>query len=281
MKLFNKITIVGVGLLGASIGMAVKKKHIASKVTGYFRDKRKIADAKKMGAIDEGTDDFIQAIKGSDFIILCSPVGDIIRKLQALKQLGELDVLITDIGSTKTEIAKAGRGLNFIGSHPLAGSEKSGAPYAHADLLKNSICIVSLEEKQSRRGAARIKQFWKSLGAHVVALKPQTHDRILGFVSHLPHAVAFSLMDAVPKENLRFSAGGLKDTTRIALSNPDLWIDIFSSNKNELLKSIDAFEKSIRHFKKALSGNDQTALYSLLARARKKRKSIPPNHDVF
>ncbi len=274
MKRFNKITIVGVGLLGGSIGLAVKKKGLACQVTGFFRDKKKIRDAIKLGAIDNGTDDFINAVDKSDLIILCSPVGDIISKLKLLKKIKANQAIITDIGSTKADIAKTARGLNFIGSHPIAGSEQSGISHAKTDIFSNSICILTPANRTKKESLRRIAEFWRLLGAEPIILKPETHDRILAFTSHLPHAAAFSLMGTVPNEILKFSAGGLKDTTRIALSSPQIWADIFMSNKKNALKAISIFEKNLKRFKILIAGNDRRKLLLFLKKAQHKRSSM-------
>jgi len=273
MKQFKQITIIGVGLLGGSIGMAVKKKRVAGMVVGFFRDKTKIKAAIRMGAIDKGSNNLREAVKGSDLIILCSPVDDIISKLKDLKIIGLDDTLVTDTGSTKSEIMKAARGLNFVGSHPLAGSEQSGAAFAKSQLFEGSVCIITSKEKRSR-SAERIAKFWKTLGSETIAMAPEDHDHILSFTSHLPHAAAFALIKCVPKNLFKFSAGGLKDTTRIALSNPLVWLDIFLSNRTNMLNSIISLERSLSQFKDALRRADRRKLLSFLKAAQANRKSL-------
>jgi prephenate dehydrogenase len=274
MKLFKKITIVGVGLLGGSIGLAVKKKGLAQEVIGFFRNKKKIASAVKMGVIDRGTCDLKRCMEESDLVILCSPVSDIIKKLKLIKKLGAKNVLITDTGSTKQEIVKAARGLNFVGSHPLAGSEQSGITYARHELFSGSICILTPTGKEASASTHAIALFWKHLGAHAIMLSPREHDNILSFTSHLPHAAAFSLIDAIPQAYLKFCAGGLKDTTRIAMSNPDIWLDIFTSNKKNMLKAIRLFERSLSEFKKALAQDNRQKLLLFLKNAADIRSRI-------
>lgn len=275
MRLFKKVTIVGVGLLGGSIGMGLKKKKLALKVVGFFRNKDKIARALRAGAIDEGTDNFLRAVKDADLIILCTPVKDIINKLAILKKLNMTSALITDTGSTKSEIVKAAGGLRFIGSHPLAGSEQSGVTHARPDLLKGSLCILTPDGKKSADSIKRIDKFWRRLGAKTLILEPQKHDSLLASASHLPHAIAFSLIDAIPKGAIKFVAGGLKDTTRIALSNPDVWVDIFLTNRKNVLRSIDAFERSLKRLKKSLTRHDKKSLFFFLAKAQRLRRRIP------
>ena len=244
MKLFKKIAIVGVGLIGGSLGLAIKKKKLADQVVGFFRHKNKISQAIKLKAVDAGTNDFALAVQDSDFIILCSPVSDIVRRLKELKK-AKITALITDIGSTKSEITKAGRDLNFIGSHPLAGSEKNGIAFARADLFKISLCVLTPGNNLSASSLEKVNRFWRLLEAKTVVLSPDEHDRILSFASHLPHVAAFALMNTVPKEMLPFAAGGLRDTTRIASSDPKIWSDILLSNNKHLLKTIEAFQVSL------------------------------------
>ncbi len=272
MALFKKVTIVGVGLLGGSIGLGIKKNDLAKNVTGFFRHKNEIAHALTSGIVDVGTDDFNKAVKDSDLIILCSPVGDIIKRLKTMKH----KALITDTGSTKAEIAKAGRKLNFIGSHPLAGSEQSGAQFARADLFHSSLCILTPDSSRSSKALPLVKKFWEGLGARTILLSPKEHDRIVAFSSHLPHALAFALMGAVPQEIIPFAAGGLKDTTRISLSSPEIWADIFLSNRRQVAGSISTFEKSLKELKKSILNNNRKKLLSLLKHAQHKRRSIPP-----
>jgi prephenate dehydrogenase len=274
MKPFHKVTIIGVGLLGGSIGLALKKKRLAREVVGFFRDKKKIAAAVKTGAIDTGTSDLKTAVCGSDFIILCSPIHDIIEKLKSFKKWGLTEALLTDTGSTKAEIVKNAQGLDFVGSHPLAGSEQSGIAHAADDLFINSVCLLTPTSKTRASSVARIREFWKILGAQPVALSAQEHDRILSLTSHLPHAAAFSLVNAIPLPLLRFSAGGLRDTTRIALSNPDIWMDIFLSNKRDLCRAVSCLEKTLREFKNAVAGGDRKKILRFLKKAQNKRINL-------
>ena len=273
MKLFKKIAIVGVGLIGGSLGLAIKKKKLAGQVVGFFRHKNKISQAIKLKAVDAGTNDFALAVQDSDFIILCSPVSDIVRRLKELKK-AKTTALITDIGSTKSEITKASRGLNFIGSHPLAGSEKNGIAFAKADLFKNSLCVLTPGKNPSAYSLEKVNRFWRLLGAKTVVLSPDKHDRILSFASHLPHVAAFALMNTVPKEMLPFAAGGLRDTTRIASSDPKIWNDILLSNNKHLLETIEAFQVSLHKIKIALLKKDAKKLNKLLTQAQRKRSEI-------
>jgi len=273
--LFGKITIVGVGLLGGSIGMAVKKQSMSREVCGYFRNKKKIAAAKRHGAVDTGTDNFAKAVEDSDLIILCSPIEDIKAKIKEIKRLKITQTLVTDVGSTKTEIIRAAKGLNFVGSHPLAGSEQSGVAYGRADLLKDAVCIVT-PDLAPHASVRAVCSFWKILGSRVITLSAKRHDAALAFTSHLPHAVAYALACMMPDHCGALAAGGLKDTTRIALSHPEVWSDIFLSNRTNVLKSLDVFERSLNRLKSAVAGENRKALKKFLACGRSKRQQIHP-----
>jgi len=272
--LFRKITIVGVGLLGGSIGKAARKHGLGREICGFSRHPKKIVLAKRLGLIDTGTDCFAEAVENSDLIVLCSPVEDIKMRLRQLKQLGITRTLVTDVGSTKREIIRAARGLNFVGSHPLAGSEQSGMKYANHRLLEQSLCIV-IEDGAQKKSIATVRRFWNDMGSRVVVMKARVHDQALGFTSHLPHAVAFALMAAVPPHLEHLAAGGLKDSTRIAMSSPELWKDIFLSNRGNILKGLSVFERSLKRLKDAIAARNTASLLKILKTSRQKRGRLP------
>ncbi len=274
MAKFKKITIIGVGLLGGSIGMAIKEKKLAQEVCGFFRNKIKIKKAMALKAVDYGTDDMGEAVQKADLIILATPVSDIINKLKWMKT-NNIISLITDIGSTKRDIIKAAEGLNFIGSHPLTGSEQSGIEHAQSSIINNSISILTpISQKEQECSLKKIKFFWQQLGAKTTVLSAKTHDQLLAYSSHLPHALACTLIQSIPDKNFLYSAGGLKDTTRIALAETTMWIDIFLSNKKEVLGAISTFEKKLAYFKTALQGKNKPKLSSFLKKARTKRAKL-------
>ncbi len=271
---FKKITIVGVGLIGGSLGLSIKEQKLSDKVVGYFRDKEKLAFGIQNGFVDEGTTDFIKAIEDSDLIFLCSPVRDIILKLEIIKKNCSCKTLVTDTGSTKKKIVEAARGMNFIGSHPLAGSEHSGMHHARKDLFNNALCVLTPQGKKNQPALKVLKNFWASFGARTCVMTPEKHDHLLAFVSHLPHAIAFSLIHSIPDSYAKFSAGGLKDTTRIALSSPELWSDIFLSNKKELITAICGFKKELMILEQLLAKNKRENLVSHLKACQKRRLGL-------
>ncbi|MFH1692337.1 MAG: prephenate dehydrogenase/arogenate dehydrogenase family protein [Candidatus Omnitrophota bacterium] len=274
MKSFKKIAIIGVGLLGGSIGMAIKQKKIATHVTGFFRDRNKIKKALSLKAIDQGTESLDIAVENADLIILCTPVYDIVEKLKCFKRMNLGDTLITDIGSTKKDILNAAKGLNFIGSHPLAGSEQSGIENAQAGLFKDSVSILTPSNTKQTDALKKIHLFWQQIGAKTTTLSAASHDKFLAYSSHLPHALACSLIKSIPQKALTYGAGGLKDTTRIALAETHMWADIFLSNKEEVLKAFSAFEKNTASFKKALIDENRNHLCTFLRKSLYQRKKL-------
>jgi len=272
MKAYKKVAILGVGLLGGSIGLVLKKRRLAQEIVGHFRNPKKIRPAVRLGLIDTGTTDLKEAVRDADVVVVCTPVSDIERKLTLLKTLVGPQALVTDTGSAKVSILRAAGRLNFIGAHPLSGSEQSGASAAHADLLRDSICILT--PKKRTKAWKKAVLFWNRLGCRVFTMKAQRHDFILGRISHLPHLAAFALMAAVPRQALPFAAGGLKDTTRIALSSPLLWADIFLANRRELLPALASYERALALFKAALRSRCRRRLLSFLTASQHKRQAV-------
>lgn len=277
MRPFRKITIIGVGLMGGSIGRAIRKKKLADNVVGYFRRPQKIKEAVRLGCVDEGTSDLSKAVEETDLVILCSPVDDIITKLGLLKRLVSPLTLLTDAGSTKSEILKAARGLNFIGAHPIAGSEQSGPKSSSPDLLNHSVCVLTPPKNCSRQSLERINRFWQALGSTTTIMNADEHDAILGFTSHMPHAAAYALIQSVPRKFFKFAGGGLKDSTRIALSRADIWCAIFLSNKKNLVKALRDLEKSLRVCRNAIHRGNRKKLLRWLTQAQKQRMMVLPS----
>ncbi|MDO8748229.1 MAG: prephenate dehydrogenase/arogenate dehydrogenase family protein [Candidatus Omnitrophota bacterium] len=275
MKVFDKVAIIGVGLIGGSFGLALKKKALAKEIIGIGHRQKSIDRALRVRAIDQGYLGLDQ-IKGADLVVLSAPVKEIINILPKLKNIISEDCLIIDAGSTKSEIIKIAEKhkLRFIGCHPLAGMEKKGPENARADLFKNSLCLLIPPKKYNSQDLSRVKKLWEALEARTVILNSARHDRILAFTSHLPHAVVFSLIDCLKSDYLKFGAGGLKDTTRIGLSDPLLWKDIFLTNRKELLLALHTFEKSLQRLKSLIKNNNDGALRAYLEKSRDKRNGL-------
>jgi prephenate dehydrogenase len=275
MKLFNKVAIVGVGLIGGSMGQAIKRNNLADEVVGISRHKKNLLLAEQRGAIDRGSQ-ALGIVKDADLVILATPVNTIINLAPAISKIVGKECIVTDVGSTKKEIVIALEKFfpHYLGSHPLAGSEKRSIVYACPDIFKDSLCVLTPTKNTSRKARNLIKILWSKLGAKTVFLTPSKHDEILSFTSHLPHAVACSLIDVIPKRYLKFSSTGLKDTTRIAASDSELWADILLSNQQNILKAIALLQNNFNRISRAIRNKDRERLIKILKKAKGKRGII-------
>ncbi|MCM8781697.1 MAG: prephenate dehydrogenase/arogenate dehydrogenase family protein [Candidatus Omnitrophica bacterium] len=278
---FGKVAIIGVGLIGGSIALAIKKRHLAKEVVGIFRRVSTLKRALRYKAIDRGTLSIKDGVKDADLIILATPVSSIPKVARDVAKYTKKGAVITDVGSTKKWIVeriekslKASQSAWFVGSHPMAGSEHAGVEFARYDLLTGSPCIVTKTTKTGKRALDKVVGFWKGLDAKVKIMDPATHDRSISLISHLPHLVAFALAGIIPAKELSYAAEGFKDTTRVASSDPKLWADIFISNKKEVLRAVHLFEKYLKNITAALSKGDYMEMVKLLKKAKSIRDSI-------
>jgi len=277
--MFKRVTIIGLGLIGGSLGLAIKKRRIAKKVIGVSRRRGTIKRTLSLGAVDEVTLDVRKGVAGSDLIILAAPVLKIIDIGKRILPFLKKGAILIDAGSTKECIVKniesvLPRGVDFVGSHPLAGSEKSGVMYADKDLFKDSFCILTKTQKTNHKALNKVKRFWNMLGSKLVIMTPVEHDKVISGLSHLPHAVSVGVCNASRKRNLRLAAGGFKDTTRIASSSPELWKDIFITNRKNISRDIGILKKELSKIEGALRKNDSPALLKLFKRAKSLRDKI-------
>ncbi len=275
MKLFNKIAIVGVGLIGGSIGLELKRKRLTNLVIGMSFHKNSITLAKKRGAIDIGSLDF-SVLKDADLVILATPVFTMIELAPLISRVIKKDCIVTDVGSTKEKIVSNLEKIfpNYIGSHPLAGSQKRSISNAKIGLFKGTLVILTPTKKTKPAIVNKIERFWVKLGAKVTKLKPSVHDLTLAYISHLAHIAAFSLIESIPQKYLAYSASGLKDTTRIASSDSRLWADVFLSNRKNIIKSIAALELNLYRIKSAIKNNKKEQLIKLLKKSQLKREKL-------
>lgn len=275
MRLFNKVAIVGVGLIGGSMALAIKKKRLAGEVIGVSRHKKSLLLAKKRGAIDRGSQT-LSIIKDADLVILATPLNTILNLAPQISGVIKKECVVTDVGSTKERIVLHLEKIfpHYVGSHPLAGSEKRGMINAQAGIFKGSLCILTPTKNTNPEVLTLVKKLWSQLGVRTVLLSPQTHDEILAFISHLPHVIAFSLINLIPKAYLKFASTGLKDTTRIAASDSQLWMDIFLSNRKNMLKTIDLFQENLSRIKSAINKRDGKTLIKILKKAKGKREIL-------
>ncbi len=278
-ELFRKVTIVGVGLIGASMALAMKKKNLAREIVGVARKDATIETAIKQGAIHSGTKDIKEGLRDAELIILSAPVHAIVEAFPILNAHARRGAIVTDVGSTKALIVdQAQKNLHpsflFVGSHPLAGSEKSGPQNASADLFQQTTCIMTPTERTNRLAKEKVKHLWSQLGANVKFMSPSEHDEILACISHLPHLMAYSLVKSIPEQFFSYSTQSLRDTTRVAGSDPKMWNDICTSNNKNILKAVDEYAKVLGLIRKAIVDADQQALTEIFTQAKTARERI-------
>lgn len=275
MRIFNKVVIIGTGLIGGSIGLAMKKRGLAKIIVGLSRLQKNAIKAKKIGAIDI-VGRSIEAVSDADLVILATPIDTIIDIALKFSKKIKKNCIVIDVGSTKEKIvSKLSRVIpNFLGCHPLAGSEKRGIVNFKAGIFKDSICVITPTNKTNKGTLKKIKLLWKELGALLVILTPKKHDQILALTSHLPHAIAFSLIGTIPDQFLNLSSTGLKDTTRIAGSDANIWNQVFLSNRKNLISAISSFQKKLKNLELALKNNNKKQLIGILNSAKKKREKL-------
>ena len=279
---FRKITIIGVGLLGGSIGLAARQRGLAKEIAGYARREKNIAEAEKIRALDYATTDLLAAVSGADLVILCTPLAQmgVLTKqfLPALKH----GAIVTDVGSVKAGVVRElepllkKAGAYFVGSHPMAGGEKMGVLAARADLYANALCVITPTEKSNATAVRKVEQFWQSLGARTLRLDAAQHDLLVSRTSHLPHVMAAALAKLVlnpasPKPQPALCATGFRDTTRIASGSPEMWRDIALANRKNVSRSVDAFVGELKQFQAALKKGDAAAVEKFFATAKQLR----------
>ncbi len=285
---WEKVTLIGVGLLGGSLGMALKQRRLAGRVTGFVRRKASIRECVAHGAVDDATLDLHEAVSGADLIVFCTPLAQMRDVMErALPAIGE-GAIITDVGSVKVPVVKdlerlARRaGAEFIGSHPMAGGEKMGVQAARADLFQGAVCVVTPTAKSSKPALRKVEALWRDVGAKTLRLTAKHHDELVARSSHLPHLLAATLAGHVlnPKhgrEQGLLCAGGFRDTTRIARSSPEMWRDIVLMNQKNLLKELKTYIEELKRFQRNLSCGDSKRIEKFFSKARRSRDSWHQN----
>ena len=282
MQRWDSVTIVGVGLIGASIGLALRERELAQAVVGVGRRTSTLRTARQRGAVTSTTTDLTRGVRDSQLIVVCTPVESIATFVLEAAANCPAGSIITDAGSTKFEIVRTvdaglkngSRHAAFVGSHPMAGREKTGPAHAQADLFEGRVAVVTPSKQSSAEAVNQVDQFWELLGSKVVRMSPQDHDRSVAAISHMPHLVASALAAATPDEELLLASTGWLDTTRIASGDPELWRQILVENRGGVLKSLDKFEKVLAAFRQALERDQPEKLLQLLAAGKQRRDSL-------
>ncbi len=278
--LFNNVTIIGVGLIGASCALALKKSGLCGTVCGYGRTEANLKQAKEQGIINEYSLEIRKACEHADLVILSTPVGLFNKIVREIRDVLKKNTLITDVGSVKGHLVNEleeliPEGVRYIGSHPIAGSDRSGIAHARADLFDGARCIVTPTEHSEKRTVQQITTLWESCGGNVEIMDPMLHDEIYAAVSHLPHLIAFALVNTVDDSNaeyLKYAGPGFKDATRIALSSPEMWRDISLLNGNNLIELIERFGSNLSIIASLIRNADAAGLEHEFSKARTLRE---------
>ena len=283
--MFNKISIIGCGLIGSSILRAVEEKKLASKISAYDKSPSVNSYLKKNFSA-EFCINISDVVKNSDLVIIASPLSSYKEILLSIQSNLKENTILTDTGSAKKEVNKIIRNLNlkninWIASHPIAGTEYSGPEAGFSSLFQNRWCILSADEKATKDKIKAVENFWIKLGCKTKIMSFEDHDYILSLTSHLPHAVAYSIVktainneDKFKDDVIQYSAGGLRDFTRIAASDPLMWKDIFIDNSENILKVLDNYSKNLNEIKDAIKNKDSKKLLEIFSTTKKVRKEI-------
>ena len=281
----RRLSILGVGLLGGSIGLAVKEALSGCEVVGYGHRASTLDEALRMGAIDRSAATASEAVKGADFVVLCTPVGLFPTILREIGPALAPGALVTDVGSTKRSIVAAAEqtlpaGVHFVGSHPMAGSEKRGVQFATADLFQDAVCITTPTPATSPEALGKTEEFWGRLGMEVYRLSPEEHDRRLADISHLPHALAAALVAMQDDASLRLVGKGFVDVTRIAAGDGGLWRDILVDNRDNLRDSIGRLQQHLDTLISRLDAADAEGVKDWLDTAAARRQALAMGRPI-
>lgn len=283
---FGGIALLGIGLIGSSIAHAARRAGIASHISGYSRSAESRAAAARIGFCDSLHEDMAAAVADADIVVLCLPIGAIGPATAAIASALKPGAILTDVGSVKMSVVRdAGphvpEGVHFIPGHPIAGTEKSGPESGFATLFDNRWCILTPPPGTDAAAVARLTAFWTALGSTVEIMEPKHHDMVLAITSHLPHLIAYNIVGTAAdlegvtqSEVIKYSAGGFRDFTRIAASDPTMWRDVFLNNREAVLEMLQRFTEDLTALQRAIRWGDGDALFTLFDRTRTIRRSI-------
>lgn len=287
-KLINKLCIIGVGLIGGSLARALKKAGVVGEVIGVGRNVAHLEKAKTLGVIDHFETDISLAVKDCDMVVVAVPLGAMQSVFEKIAPVITNDMIITDVGSAKESVVKAAHAAfnvipeTLVPGHPIAGTEKSGVEASFSELYENRRIIITPLETSSATAISKVRSMWQACGADVIETTIKHHDEVLAATSHLPHMLAFSLVDTLAKMDAKneifdFAAGGFRDFTRIASSDPDMWRDICLANGDALVSMIKKFSDDLQLLSKAIENNDSAYLKEIFSRAKKARDEFCDN----
>ena len=283
---FEKVCIVGLGLIGGSVGLAMKRSNISNQITGYARSNSTLERAIELGLVDKVEDNLKDAVNDCDLVILATPLSAFKKLVEEMSPFLKKNCIITDTGSAKLSVIEDLTGIlpsnvEFVPGHPIAGTEESGPDAGFAELFDNRWCILTPTDDNSSHAVDLVREFWESIGSKVEIMDPLHHDKVLAITSHIPHLIAFNIVgtannlaNVTEKEVVKYSAGGFRDFTRIAASDPKMWSDIFTYNSEAVLEMLELFSNDLAKLKSAVIKKDSDLLFSNFEKTREVRKNI-------
>jgi len=284
--MFKKVCIIGCGLIGSSIARGIKKNKLATKLVSSNRSNNTNKKIIRLKIVNEASSDTKKIVKGSDLIIIASPLSSYKNIILKIKSSLKNGAILTDVGSVKKNVISLiekniPKNVSWISSHPIAGTEESGPESGFSELFKNRWCILTPSKKSKNKDVKLLEKFWKKLGSKVDVMNAKQHDYILSITSHMPHLIAYNIVNTTLKIKkkkdrniVKYSAGGLRDFTRIAASNPIMWRDIFIQNQENTSKMIDKFIENLKDLKKAIKNKNEKKLEKIFTETKKIRKEI-------
>ena len=281
--LFKQMAVVGVGLIGGSLSKAVKERNLVGEILGVGRNEERLKRAKEQSIIDKYSASVDETLGEADLVVVATPVGIIVNQIREIVPFLKKGSIITDVGSVKKKLVQdVGKyipeSLHFVGGHPIAGTENSGFETSFSTLFEGRKCILTPVETTNPHALEKVKALWSGVGSTVVCMDGDEHDEVLAAVSHLPHIIAYSMLNSLLEREgfeetiLSFAAGGFKDFTRIAASHPEMWRDIAIMNKDKLLSAIKLFQDYLDELKEAIAGEDTEKLFSEFQKSSRFRR---------
>ncbi len=284
--MFSKVALIGLGLIGSSLSHAMRRHGLAGTISGSARSGQTLKRAAELGLADELTHDAGEAVKDAGLIFLNVPVGAMGAVARSIGPHLKKGAIVTDVGSVKAAVIRdvaphIPQGVHFIPGHPVAGTEQSGPDAGFADLFENRWCILTPLEGTDEAAVKKLEAFWKAVGSNVDFMDPEHHDLVLGITSHLPHLIAYNIVttaadleEVLGKEIIKYSAGGFRDFTRLAASDPTMWRDVFLNNRDAVLELLGRFSEDLSALQRAIRWGDGDKLFDLFSRSRKVRREI-------
>jgi len=284
--MFNKITIIGLGLIGSSIARAIKKKHLCKNLVAHDKSKIVLKKIVKLKITNHIEPNLKKSVQDSDLVIICTPLGTYKNIVSVIKNNLKNTCILTDVGSAKIFVTNTvnkliNKNTIWIPAHPVAGTEQSGPEAGFADLFKNRWCIITPINKKNPTSLKKLNNFWKKIGSKVQLMSPEHHDKVMAITSHIPHLIAYNIVGTAANlekdtksEVIKYSASGFRDFTRIASSDPTMWRDIALNNRKQILHMLEKFNLDLNNLKRAIIKKDADKLFKLFSKTRKIRQAI-------